>query len=130
MSKRSSLYETSPVENTDQPDFINCVVEIGTKLTSVKLLEKIQSVEAMLNVVPKQNKGASCIDLDILLFDNERADTQRLQLPHPAMCRRRFVLVPLLEIEPQEYCQIDKRPYRDCLANLNDPTQRVEVYHG
>jgi 2-amino-4-hydroxy-6-hydroxymethyldihydropteridine diphosphokinase len=106
------------------------VVEISTRLTSQQLLEKIKAVETILNLQPKLNKGPRMVDLDILLFNDERSDDEQLRLPHPAICRRKFVLVPLLEIEPQAYCHVDRRPYQKCLTRLADPSQQVEVYHG
>jgi 2-amino-4-hydroxy-6-hydroxymethyldihydropteridine diphosphokinase len=130
VSRRSSYYETSPVERTDQPDFINNVVELDTRLSSLQLLERAQEVEALFNARAKVNKGPRVIDLDILIYHDEQSDSGSLHLPHPAMCRRKFVLIPLLEMEPGGYCRNDRRPYRECLMNLNDPSQKVEVYHG
>ena len=128
--RRSDYYETSPVENTDQPFFINGVVEVDTRLSSRQLLDKIKVVEALFNMQPRTNKGPRVIDLDILLYGGEQIDSDQLQLPHPAICRRKFVLVPLLEIEPDALCPVDQRRYDECLALLNDPSQKVKVYHG
>ena len=66
------------------------------------------------------------IDLDILFYGDEHIDSDQLQLPHPAICRRKFVLMPLLEIEPDALCPVDHRSYDECLALLNDPSQKVE----
>jgi 2-amino-4-hydroxy-6-hydroxymethyldihydropteridine diphosphokinase len=128
--RRSGYYETSPVENTEQPYFINGVVEVDTRLSARQLLEKIKVVEGLFNMQPRINKGPRVIDLDILLYGDERIDSDRLRLPHPAICRRKFVLVPLLEIEPDAHCPVDRRRYDECLALLNDPSQKVEAYHG
>lgn len=128
--KRSRYYKTSPVENTEQPYFINGVVEVDTRLSSRQLLDKIKVVETLFNLQPRINKGPRVIDLDILLYGDEHIDSDRLQLPHPAICRRKFVLVPLLEIEPDALCPVDQRRYDECLALLNDPSQQVEAYHG
>jgi len=106
------------------------VVEIDTRLSSRQLLEKIKVVEALFNRQPRINKGPRVIDLDILLYGDEHIDSDLLQIPHPAICRRKFVLVPLLEIEPDVLCPVDHRRYDECLALLNDPSQKVEVYHG
>jgi 2-amino-4-hydroxy-6-hydroxymethyldihydropteridine diphosphokinase len=128
--RRSGYYETSPVENTDQPFFINGVVEVDTRLSSRQLLDKIKVVEALFNMQPRINKGPRVIDLDILMFGDEHVDSDQLQVPHPAICRRKFVLVPLLEIEPDALCPVDHRRYDECLSLLNAPSQKVEVYHG
>jgi 2-amino-4-hydroxy-6-hydroxymethyldihydropteridine diphosphokinase len=89
--RRSGYYETSPVENTDQPFFINGVVEVDTRLSSRQLLDKIKVVETLFNIQPRINKGPRVIDLDILLYGDEHIDSDQLQLPHPAICRRKFV---------------------------------------
>jgi 2-amino-4-hydroxy-6-hydroxymethyldihydropteridine diphosphokinase len=128
--RRSDYYETSPVENTDQPFFINGVVEVDTRLSSRQLLDKIKVVETLFNLQPRINKGPRVIDLDILLYGDEQIDSEQLQLPHPAICRRKFVLVPLLEIEPDALCPVDHRRYDECLTLLNDTSQKVEIYHG
>lgn len=118
------------MENTDQPSFINGVVEIDTRLSSRQLLDRIKGVEALYNIQPRINKGPRVIDLDILLYGDEHIDSDQLRLPHPSICRRKFVLVPLLEIEPDALCPVDHRRYDECLELLNDPSQKVEVYHG
>lgn len=102
--RESSFYETSPVENLEQPRFLNSVVEISTELSPPELLLRTQTVEQQLNALPKRNKGPRTIDLDILLYGDDVSDSPSLKLPHPAICRRRFVLVPLLEIAPNAYC--------------------------
>lgn len=128
--RQSTFYETSPVDFVAQPFFINNVVEVATNLSAEKLLEKIGAIEAYFNVQPKIKKGPRVIDLDILVYRDTKANTETLQLPHPRICQRKFVLIPLLEIDPEAHCQTDRRPFRDCLNRLNDATQTVEVYHG
>lgn len=118
------------MENTEQPYFINGVVEVDTRLSAGELLDKVKVVEELFNAHPRVNKGPRVIDLDILLYGEERIDSNRLQVPHPSICRRKFVLVPLLEIEPNAICPIDRRRFDECLALLNDPSQKVEAYHG
>ena len=87
-------------------------------------------MEALYNEMPKVSKGPRVIDFDILMFDRDTISNDVLEVPHAAICRRKFVMIPLLEIEPDAYCMVDKRPFRECLEHLNDPSQRVEVYHG
>jgi 2-amino-4-hydroxy-6-hydroxymethyldihydropteridine diphosphokinase len=128
--RRSEYYETSPVENVYQPFFVNNVVEIETHLTAEQLLGRIKAIETLLNVLPRVNKGPRVIDIDILLFGDECCSTEQLSLPHPAICFRKFVLVPLTEINPNAISPVDQRRYDECLAELNDPLQKVEVYHG
>lgn len=130
MVKTSTFYETSPVDFTSQPGFVNSVVEVTTALSAEELLQRIGAIASLMNTLPKLGKGPRSIDLDILVFGDETRNSETLQLPHPRMCRRKFALVPLLEINPDAYCQVDKRPFRDCLSRIDDPTQTVEIYHG
>ena len=96
----SSLYETEPVEFTEQPWFLNCAVEIETKLAPEQLLASIQKIEMDLGRQREIDKGPRTVDIDILLFDSLVVDQADLQMPHRAMHQRRFVLAPLAEIAP------------------------------
>jgi 2-amino-4-hydroxy-6-hydroxymethyldihydropteridine diphosphokinase len=94
----SSFYETEPVEFTDQPWFVNCVVALETSKTPLQLLAAILDIERQMGRRRLQKKGPRSIDIDILLFDGEVINTKKLIIPHPAMHERRFVLEPLDEI--------------------------------
>jgi 2-amino-4-hydroxy-6-hydroxymethyldihydropteridine diphosphokinase len=96
----SSIYETEPVDLRDQPWFLNCVVEAETESSPPELLEKIRRIETLMGSKKLVAKGPRLIDLDILLYGDESIDTPELQVPHPRMHLRRFVLVPLAEIAP------------------------------
>lgn len=128
--KQSHLYETSPVDYLDQPAFLNNVVEIEIALRPHELLARTREVEKSLGTMKSVPKGPRLIDIDILTYNDEVIDTDDLKIPHPAMCNRKFVLIPLLEIAPNAHCIRDHRYYRECLQSLNDPTQTVEIYHG
>jgi len=98
---QSSLYRSTPIGPPDQPDFINGVVGALTLLTPAELLAELQSIEQRMGrVSPAQRWGARIIDLDILIYGELRSDTPSLQLPHPEMHKRNFVMVPLAEIAP------------------------------
>jgi 2-amino-4-hydroxy-6-hydroxymethyldihydropteridine diphosphokinase len=98
----SSIYETEPVDLREQPWFLNCVVEAQTELAPLDLLHALRGIEAKMgNKVKLVPKGPRLIDLDILLYANEMIDTPELQVPHPRMHLRRFVLAPLAEIAPR-----------------------------
>lgn|GEM_PF-3358799 len=127
---RSALYSTSPVDLTDQPEFLNNVVEIRTLLTAEELLEKTRAVETRLNTMKKIPKGPRVIDIDILTYHLQTSKSESLRLPHPSICQRRFVLVPLLDVAPDAFCIVDHKPYRECLKAITDKTQLVELYHG
>jgi 2-amino-4-hydroxy-6-hydroxymethyldihydropteridine diphosphokinase len=105
-------------------------VEIDTHLTPEQLYDRIRAVETLMNKYEKVNKGPRTIDMDILLYGDQSCTTDMLTLPHPGICRRKFVLVPLLEIAPDAISPIDGRRYDQYLAELDDPSQIVEVYHG
>lgn len=97
----SSIYETAPVGYTDQADFLNLVLQVETDLESDDLLEACQSVENELGRVRDIRWGPRTVDLDILLFNKDSVKTDNLQIPHPRMHERGFVLIPLLEIAPE-----------------------------
>jgi len=98
---QSSLYKSVPLGPQDQPDFVNAVVGVLTKLDAQSLLAALQAIETnMGRVPPAQRWGPRVIDLDILLYGDLRSDDATLQLPHPEMHRRNFVMVPLAEIAP------------------------------
>ena len=96
----SSLYETDPVGYTDQEPFLNMVVQLETELTAMALLDVCQMIEQNLNRKRLVRWGPRTIDLDILLYNQDRIETARLSVPHPRMNERAFVLIPLLEIDP------------------------------
>ena len=100
VTRISSLYETDPVGYTDQEPFLNMVVQIETELTALALLDVCQTIEQNLNRKRLVRWGPRTIDLDILLYNQDRIETDRLTVPHPRMNERAFVLVPLLEIDP------------------------------
>ena len=97
----SSVYETEPVgEVLDQPDFLNACLRVGTRHGAEELLDACKEVERVLGRRPGVRHGPRSIDVDLLLLGAERLETPRLALPHPDIAARRFVLVPLLELEP------------------------------
>ena len=96
----SSLYRTPPWGKTDQPDFLNAVAELRTSLSARALLELCLATERALKRVRKERWGPRLIDMDILFFDDEAIDEEELQVPHPRMLERAFVLAPLAEIAP------------------------------
>lgn len=100
---RSSIYETEPVDFTEQDKFLNMVIEIETSLSNLELLTYCQEIEVKLGrdrEAQPFDKGPRTIDLDILLFNNENRDLDILRIPHPRMHERAFVLIPLHEIAP------------------------------
>lgn len=100
--KISSLYETDPIGFIEQSAFLNMVVYLQTDLSALELLDLCQEIERELNRKREIRWGPRTIDLDILLYNHDALNTERLTIPHPRMHERAFVLVPLLEIDPTQ----------------------------
>ena len=98
--RTSSLYRTAPVGIHHQPDFINAVAAFDTTLTPQAMLATLFAIEEQFGRRRDFHHAPRTLDLDLLLYDNAVIDTPLLQLPHPRMHLRAFVLVPLLEIAP------------------------------
>ena len=112
--KVSSIYETSPIGGPPQRSFVNLVVKLETELDARGLLEAAQAIETRLGREPSDiHWGPRVVDLDILTFGDEEIDEADLQVPHPRMHERGFVLVPLLELEADP-----KLPGRHTVATL------------
>ena len=101
VNKISSFYETEPVDYLDQPWFLNCVLEAETSLTPMDLLHALRRIESQLGSKKEFAKGPRLLDMDILLYDDLSIELPELQIPHPRMLQRNFVLVPLAEIAPE-----------------------------
>lgn len=97
--KRSSLYRTAPFESSG-PDFVNAVVEVKTVLTAPDLLTQLQQLEQMAGRTRPFLNAPRTLDLDLLLYGSARIESSVLEVPHPRMVSRAFVLVPLAEIAP------------------------------
>jgi 2-amino-4-hydroxy-6-hydroxymethyldihydropteridine diphosphokinase len=95
----SNWYLTKPI-GPPQPDYLNGCVTIRTSLTPLELLRVLQAIEAEFGRVRQERWGARTLDLDLLLYETQIIDAPTLQLPHPRMVERAFVLVPLAEIAP------------------------------
>jgi len=94
----SALYQTEPESNIIQPDFFNCCAKIETSLTPHALLTKFLEIETALGRIRKEINGPRTIDIDLLLYDDLKINSQNLIVPHPRMFERDFVMVPLAEI--------------------------------
>ena len=99
---RSRLYATRPLGPRDQPDFINAAAGLLTHLDAHTFLQRLQSIEqAMGKQSPNERWGARRIDLDLVVFGSQTIDEPALQVPHPGVPTRNFVLYPLLDIAPE-----------------------------
>lgn len=100
ITKRSALYLTEPLELREQEWFLNCAVEAETELSAVELLHVLQRIEQEAGRQRLIRSGPRTLDIDLLLFDSDILHGPELDMPHPRMAVRRFVLVPLNEIAP------------------------------
>lgn len=99
--KSSSYYETEPVGYKDQPWFLNMVIEGETDLSPKELIRFTQSIECEMKRIKTIINGPRIIDVDILLYDDEKIEIENLIIPHPRMLQRAFVMFPLYEIAPE-----------------------------
>jgi 2-amino-4-hydroxy-6-hydroxymethyldihydropteridine diphosphokinase len=121
--KRSSFYETEPVEFLDQGWFLNIAVEAETESTAHQLLSVILQVERELGRERIVKSGPRTIDIDILLFDANVVRAAELEIPHPRMTERRFVLVPMAEIAPSLLHPVLRSTMTELLAVTGDRSQ-------
>jgi 2-amino-4-hydroxy-6-hydroxymethyldihydropteridine diphosphokinase len=118
--KTSSIYETEAWGITDQASFFNQAIIISTSFSAKQLIRKILNIEKQMGRVRKEKMGPRIIDIDILLFENEIHDLRFLKIPHPEMQNRRFVLTPLVELEPDLVHPILKKTIAQLLEECPD----------
>jgi len=99
LTARSSLFRTAPVE-ADGDDYVNAVTQIQTQLTAPDLLDALFELEQQFGRARPYINAPRTLDLDILLYGEQRFDSPALTIPHPRMTMRAFVLIPLLQIDP------------------------------
>jgi 2-amino-4-hydroxy-6-hydroxymethyldihydropteridine diphosphokinase len=126
----SSLYETEPVELTEQAWFLNCAVALNTHFEAQELMKRLLGIEREMGRERTVKKGPRTIDIDILLFGEHVLSTPELTVPHPAMDQRRFVLEPLAEIAPGVRHPVLNKTVTELLGGLpagDAVVKRVEI---
>jgi len=118
VTRESSIYETEPRDVLDQPWFLNQVIEVETTLFPMQLLARVQRIEREMGRKPVVAKGPRLIDIDILLFGSATVSSPDLEIPHPRMWQRRFVLEPLAELVP------DRRDVQKMLKSVANQVVR------
>ena len=122
---RSSLYKTQPIGYTKQDWFINLVIKVETEMDAPALLCSLKEIETRLGRVKTLRWGPRAIDLDILFFNDHQIQTDELTVPHPLIQDRRFVLVPLAEIDPHFTHPVLKETIQQLLERFKED-QEVE----
>ena len=118
--RRSSIYETEPVDFLEQPWFLNCVVEAETSLAPRAIARALQAIERSLGSKKLVPRGPRIIDLDILFYGTEVIHGERIEIPHPRLADRRFVLVPLAELAPEFRHPVLRKTAAELLAATQD----------
>ncbi|KAL8710599.1 MAG: hypothetical protein Q9220_004823 [cf. Caloplaca sp. 1 TL-2023] len=122
--RTSSIFETEAMYKTDQQPFLNGACEIETTLAPLQLLDELKDIESSLGRVKMVENGPRSIDLDILLYGNETMNEQRLQIPHPRISEREFVLRPLCDLIPKSFLPLPNilLSFSDQLSQLPPPS--------
>jgi len=124
----SSVYETEPWGFQARDEFLNMVVKVETKLTPSGLLGRILMIESLSGRARSEKQYSSrIVDIDILLYEDLIIDEKSLKIPHPLMHERRFVLVPLCEIDPEMVHPVLKKSVASLLKSCKDKS-KVEKY--
>lgn len=116
----SSIYETTPIGYVDQNDFLNMVVELQTNYSPIQLLEITQAIQNHAGRKFNIRWGPRTLDLDILLYNQENIEMEHLQIPHPRMYKRGFVIIPLREINSSLYFADIGKSIEDLYNELSD----------
>jgi 2-amino-4-hydroxy-6-hydroxymethyldihydropteridine diphosphokinase len=125
--KTSQLYQSPPMGPQDQPNYLNAVVQLETKLSALALLDNLQRFEQESGRVRLRRWGERTLDLDLLLYGNEKIQHERLIVPHVGILLRDFVVIPLLDLDPTlclddqalSELEILQQPTVTVLANTN-----------
>lgn len=123
VTRTSSLYETEPVETSSKSWFLNCVIEAETNLLPPQLMHTLLDIERTLGRRRRVPRGPRFIDMDILLYEDRVVSSEQLEIPHPRMAGRRFVLVPFAEVAPEVRHPVFKKTIAELLVETPDESE-------
>jgi len=124
VSQVSSMYDTEPVGNINQPRFLNLVCQVYTRLAPMELLALAKGIELKLGRAPGKYNAPRPIDIDILFYGDQVIETPELVIPHPRLAERAFVLIPLAEIAPDLVHPVNGKTVTELLQGVTE-TQGV-----
>jgi 2-amino-4-hydroxy-6-hydroxymethyldihydropteridine diphosphokinase len=120
IGKVSSIYETEPVDNIEQPRFLNLVCQVDTGLRPEALLALAKGIELKMGRQPGKPNSPRPIDIDLLFYGNQVIKTKELVIPHPRLTERAFVLIPLAEIAPKLVHPVNGKTVRKLLKAVTE----------
>ncbi len=127
IAKRSSIYETQPWGLPEQPPFLNMVVMANTTQDPRGVLLSIAKIEKEMGREHVEKWGPRAIDVDILFYGKRIVRDKGLEIPHPELHKRAFVLVPLMEIDPELEHPVFKQPIDELYMNCTDNSEVVQL---
>jgi len=116
----SSVYDTEPVGNVEQPHFLNLVCQVYTNLAPTGLLSLAKGIERKLGRVPGSSNAPRPIDIDILFYGDQIIETPELVVPHPRLTERAFVLIPLAEIVPDLVHPVNGKTIKELMKGVTE----------
>ena len=128
VTAQSSIYETAAWGKTDQPGFLNVAIAVITALTPLEVLSKALAIEAELGRIREEKWGTRLIDIDLIFYNNDVVSVPgQLEIPHPEMQNRKFVLVPLAEIAPELLHPVFHTTISSLLSALDDELSVTKI---
>jgi 2-amino-4-hydroxy-6-hydroxymethyldihydropteridine diphosphokinase len=126
--EKSSIYETAAWGKTDQPGFLNIAIAVNTLLSPLEVLTRALDIESQLGRIREEKWGARLIDIDIIFYGNDIVNIpDQLQIPHPEMHKRKFVLEPLVEIAPALQHPMLNKSLSELLLELRDHLEVTKI---